>query len=341
MVYSSFHKPHLKNIFNKMNTVYKNNPFLLYVIFFFILIILLNNILISVRNTPLKNNTEFIIFKEFESMEEKYKFQKKLFNSLKKFDYADFSIHTVEKGENYWDIATIYSASNEHIGIDTIIGLNPYLINTSAAENEKLIVCNKKGCLHIIQKDESVYSIAGLYNKPVKLIKRINKRNTLKDIISPLKQGDVLFIPDSKPKLLTEKMQHSYGLRNILSPPVWGKGYTSGYGWRIHPVYKKRKKHMGLDIRARIGQAVHACCDGMVVYSGWAGGYGKMIKIQHYNNYATAYGHLSRIFVRKGQKVRKGQIIGRSGNTGTSTNPHLDFRVWYKGVPKDPALYLW
>ena len=341
MVYNNIYSLNLKNIFNKFKTVHRNNPVLLYVIVFFILIILIDNVLISIRNTPLKIDSEYIIFNEFSNLAEKYKFQEKLFNSLKKLDYADFKIHTIQKGGNYWDIAVSYSASNEHIGIDTIIGLNPYLKNTLAAVNEKLIVCNKKGCLHIIQKNESIKSIAKYYNKPAGLIKKVNKRNIIKDIISPLKKGDVLFIPDSKPRILTEKMQQFYGLRNILSPPIWGKGYTSGFGWRNHPVYKKLKKHMGLDIRARTGKAVHSCSDGVVVYAGWAGGYGKMIKIRHYNNYATAYGHLSRIFVRQGQKTKKGQIIGRSGNTGTSTGPHLDFRVWYKGIPKDPALYLW
>jgi len=322
-------------------SVYGNNPFIFYLLIFFFILMLSNNLIISIKDYPLLQDSEFIIFPEFKTLEAKYRFQNKIFNILKNIKYAKFSIHTVKRGENYWNIATLYSTNNEHIGIDTIIGLNPYLKNIYAVENEKIIVCNKKGALHIIQNNESIASIARFYKKPVELIKKINNRNIIKDIFSPLKKGDPVFIPDVGPKILTKKMQNFYVLRSILSPPVSGKGYTSGFGWRLHPVYKKRKKHKGLDIRARIGQGVYSCADGIVVNCGWASGYGKMIKIQHFNGYTTAYGHLSKIYVRTGQRVKRQQIIGRSGNTGTSTGPHLDFRVWYKGKLKDPALYLW
>ncbi len=336
---------YLKHIFSRCKTVFLNNPLLFYLVLLLIFIFFSNIIIINIKKKPARYN-EFITFKKFETLEKKYRYQEVLFSSLKKLDYADFKIHTVKLGENYWGIAGFYSTNNQNptnaqqIGIDTIIGLNPYLKNYYASENEKLIVCNRRGCLHIIQKNESIYSIAGLYNKPVKLIRKANNRNIIKDIILPLKEGDVLFIPGARPKILTEEMQEFYKYRDIMASPITGK-YTSAFGWRKHPVHKKWKRHYGLDIRARVGQRVYASLSGVVTHTGWAKGYGKMIKIEHYNGYATAYGHLSRIYVRKGKKVNKGEIIGRAGNTGISTGPHLDFRVWYKGKLKDPALYLW
>ena len=113
-------------------------------------------------------------------------------------------------------------------------------------------------------------------------------------------------------------------------------GTLSGFGYRIHPVYKFKKFHAGLDFPARIGTAIQASGDGVVTETGWHSGYGNCVKISHGYGYETLYGHMSRINVKTGQKVTKGQKIGEVGDTGLSTAPHLHYEVHHKGHPINP-----
>jgi len=113
-------------------------------------------------------------------------------------------------------------------------------------------------------------------------------------------------------------------------------GTLSGFGYRVHPVYKIRKFHAGLDFPARVGTAIQASGDGVVLETGWHQGYGNCIKISHGYGYTTLYGHLNKIVVRPGEHVKKGQKIGEVGDTGLSTAPHLHYEVHYKGNPVNP-----
>ncbi len=100
---------------------------------------------------------------------------------------------------------------------------------------------------------------------------------------------------------------------------------TSSYGWRTHPITGNRRFHAGIDIGAPMGAPVVAAGSGTIVSSGWMGGYGKTITIQHNGVQQTLYGHLSEIFVQAGQTIERGTVIGRVGSTGNSTGPHLHF----------------
>ena len=113
-------------------------------------------------------------------------------------------------------------------------------------------------------------------------------------------------------------------------------GTLSGFGYRIHPVYKFKKFHAGLDFPARVGTPSQAPGDGVVVETGWHSGYGNCVKISHGFGYVTLYGHMHKINVRQGEKVKKGQKIGEVGDTGLSTAPHLHYEVHYKGKPINP-----
>jgi murein DD-endopeptidase MepM/ murein hydrolase activator NlpD len=118
------------------------------------------------------------------------------------------------------------------------------------------------------------------------------------------------------------------------------KRFSSGFGMRIHPIYKVRKMHAGVDFSAPTGSHVFATGNGRVVsveYSRSNHGYGNSIEIDHGHNYVTKYAHLSRMDVRVGQVVKRGQIIGEVGNTGGSVAPHLHYEVIYKGRKIDPA----
>ncbi len=116
------------------------------------------------------------------------------------------------------------------------------------------------------------------------------------------------------------------------------KRIASGFGRRIDPIYKTPKMHAGLDFTAPIGTEIYATGNGVVEYSGSeADGYGNKVIINHGYGYQTLYAHCSRILVRKGQKVKRGQKIALVGSTGKSTGPHLHYEVIRKGVKIDPV----
>jgi len=117
------------------------------------------------------------------------------------------------------------------------------------------------------------------------------------------------------------------------------KRMASGFGYRIHPVYKTVKFHDGVDLTASTGTKIYATGDGVVTLAEYNRGYGKMVKINHGYNYETAYGHMSMILVKKGQKIKRGDVIGLVGNTGTSTGPHVHYEVRKHGRPVNPVNY--
>ena len=117
------------------------------------------------------------------------------------------------------------------------------------------------------------------------------------------------------------------------------KQTASGYGTRIDPIYKTVKFHSGMDFSANVGTPVYATGNGVVRKAGWEGLYGNCIQIDHGFGYVTRYAHLSKIDVRVGQKVVRGETIGKVGTTGKSTGPHLHYEVMVKGQIVNPVNY--
>lgn len=117
------------------------------------------------------------------------------------------------------------------------------------------------------------------------------------------------------------------------------KRFASGFGYRIHPIYKTKKFHSGVDLTAKTGTKIHATGDGVVKRAQFGRGYGKLILIDHGYNYETIYGHMSKLLVKVGQKVKRGDVIGLVGNTGTSTGPHLHYEIRKNGKAVNPINY--
>ena len=115
------------------------------------------------------------------------------------------------------------------------------------------------------------------------------------------------------------------------------KQTASGYGTRVDPIYKTVKFHAGMDFSANVGTPVYATGNGTVTKAGWEGLYGNCININHGFGYVTKYAHLSKINVRAGQKVTRGETIGQVGSTGKSTGPHLHYEVHLKGKIMNPV----
>ncbi len=114
--------------------------------------------------------------------------------------------------------------------------------------------------------------------------------------------------------------------------------FGSAFGYRMHPIYKRRKMHQGVDLTAPTGTKIYAPGDGIVMRADASSrGYGNHIRINHGYGYVTVYGHLHKMFVRPGQKVKRGDVIGLVGNTGLSTSSHLHYEVRVNGVHVNPV----
>jgi murein DD-endopeptidase MepM/ murein hydrolase activator NlpD len=116
--------------------------------------------------------------------------------------------------------------------------------------------------------------------------------------------------------------------------------WTSEFGYRVHPVTGRYTMHKGLDISGTRWTPIHATADGRVAVSGSEGGYGNLVVIQHGNGYSTKYGHLNRILVRKGQRVKRFDLIGYMGNTGVATGVHVHYEVVRGEESLDPEKFI-
>lgn len=124
--------------------------------------------------------------------------------------------------------------------------------------------------------------------------------------------------------------------RALLGSPLEFSRVSSGFGMRLHPIFRTMRAHNGVDYPAPIGTPVRTVGDGVVEFAGWQNGFGNVVEIRHAGSKSTVYAHLSRIDVRKGDRVAQGHTIGAVGNTGWSTGPHLHFELKVDGVHQDP-----
>jgi murein DD-endopeptidase MepM/ murein hydrolase activator NlpD len=137
-----------------------------------------------------------------------------------------------------------------------------------------------------------------------------------------------------------ERLNRTLALVPYRKPVVGEVEFTSGFGVRSDPFLGRPAMHTGLDFRAATGDPVRATANGKVASSGWAGGYGRMVEIDHGNGLSTRYGHLSEIGVKVGDVVKIGQVIGAVGSTGRSTGPHLHYETRIDGEAVDPQKFL-
>jgi murein DD-endopeptidase MepM/ murein hydrolase activator NlpD len=161
-------------------------------------------------------------------------------------------------------------------------------------------------------------------------------QGTLADLDEATAQGaDLLTVMESR--LFDQK------IRKLMVPtrqPVQDGHLGSLFGWRIDPFTGRSALHTGLDFQANPGTAILAAAGGVVVAQEVHPAYGNMVEVDHGNNLITRYAHASRLWVKKGDLVKRGQKIAEVGTTGRSTGPHLHFEVMVEGVPQDPQKFL-
>lgn len=178
--------------------------------------------------------------------------------------------------------------------------------------------------------------------KMAPLPKDVPVRTSLGELQNNLSQISSFLDEESKEQsqLLKELIAYEHLLDH--TPSIWPvtSVVTSWFGFRVHPSFRIYQKHHGIDLQAQYGTKVRAAADGVVKYTGYRGGYGYAVIIQHGYGYETLYAHNSEILVYEGQNVKKGQVITLSGNSGTSTGPHLHYEVHINGVPVNPKRFL-
>ncbi len=185
-----------------------------------------------------------------------------------------------------------------------------------------------------LERQRNYQSLDSLSDR--KLVKNLtNKLDRLDNMVySQIKSFNFL---RTQANALSDRISHIPAIQPISSKYL--KVMASGYGYRTDPHYGTSKFHEGMDYSAEIGTPVYATGKGTVVRAGWQSGYGNLIEIDHGYNYVTRYAHLNKILVTKGQKVKRGDLIGELGNTGKSTGPHLHYEVRYRGIPQNPVNY--
>ena len=139
---------------------------------------------------------------------------------------------------------------------------------------------------------------------------------------------------------LQAKSSIKYGGGKLLWPVPSSNVITSPFGTRLHPVLGVYRMHTGIDIAANTGASIVAAADGQVIFSGYYGGYGYTVIIDHGDGISTLYAHNSALLVKEGDTVKRGQVIAKAGSTGLSTGPHLHFEVRKNGVPVNPMDWL-
>lgn len=238
--------------------------------------------------------------------------------------------HIVQPGETLSTIA-------ERFGIaqDTILAANDLANANLLRAGERLTILSVDGALHRVQRGESLWQIARMYDVDMDEIIEFN------DIADPnrVMVADEIFIPGIQAARIgkairTERLVDSNGrLLRAFSWPVTGR-ISSKYGMRWGSM------HHGVDVAVPTGTPVRASAAGRVSFAGWNGGYGYLVTIDHGNRVETRYAHNSRIVVRVGQHVQRGDLIAYSGNTGRSTGPHVHFEIRQNGQSVDPMNYL-
>ena len=281
--------------------------------------------------------------------------------------------YTVAQGDSLWSIS-----NSQNIELDTLVGSNP--LNGSSARlrpGTVLRIPNQDGIFYVMKKDDVIEKVAKRYGVSMNKIRQVNvdvdvaSLKTGSEIFLPgakteavMEHSEPVKVAEVKKAVQTHKNSKTLA-KNDKAPknekssknvklergevavkksggfrwPIMGR-INSPFGWRQHPVTRRRDFHTGIDIKANRNDPIKAAGSGRVIYSGWMGGYGKVLVVEHSNGQSTLYAHCSTLLAGKGANVSSGQLIAKIGTTGRSTGPHLHFEVRNGNSPVNPIKYL-
>lgn len=242
------------------------------------------------------------------------------------FKELSFTTYTIKSGDTLEKIG-----KENKVSLDTLISYNNIKDCRRIIPGTDLQIPNLDGVLHKIKKGDTIESIAKQYKVNINQI--IDSNNLVSEVLAV---GNQIFVPGGK--LSEYELKKAIG--NLVIWPCAGR-LTSYYGYRADPFTGKRSFHTGIDIANYRGAPIRASMSGKVVLNDYRPrGYGRYIVIQHSNGLKTLYGHLDKSFVRTGQWVEQGQLIGEMGTTGYSTGNHLHFTIYEHGRLVNPFKYL-
>lgn len=245
--------------------------------------------------------------------------------------------YTVKSGDTLSSIATKFN-----ISLNTLLWENNLNLRSTLSIGKELTILPTSGISHTVSSGETLSSIARKYGTTSDKIAQYNNINNhiiqkKQELIIPGGSKQVTVASVAKPKISSIKKVFTPAPTTSVTSsrsgflwPAAARTITQYYNWR----------HKGLDIGAPTGTAIYASESGTVERSGWSTGYGYNILINHGNGYKTVYAHASKLYVKTGQTVSKGQVIMAMGSTGWSTGPHLHFEIRVNGVKKNPLSYI-
>ena len=243
---------------------------------------------------------------------------------------VEVTTYKVKEGDSLWSIANKFN-----LDINTLFGCNEMKNPNYLRVGMSLRIPNQDGVFYKVKSGDTLAKLASKYGTTVALIQQANGLEG-----TNIAKGVEIFIPGAKPVVSVYKAARSIsGSRVGFRWPLRGR-ISSSFGWRRHPITKRRDFHTGIDIARPYGTIIRAAAAGRVVYAGWMGGYGRVVVIEHGKGYSTLYAHCSRLLVRKGQRVSSGQAIGKVGSSGRATGAHLHFEVRYRNKPINPMKVL-
>ena len=261
--------------------------------------------------------------------------EKEYVNILRNYPYNPgvmFTIHEIKNGESFWDITRTYN-----ISLDTIIAANPFIKTLVAEEGTEIIIPLEEGVLMPFSNIIDVWKMGKILKYSGKIYGEY-----LPTVFRLVSTDDIRFVffKQAKPEILNDSIARLYNFRKIFQAPIEGF-FSSLYGNRQDPFHSGMEFHDGIDIMAKFGAPIKPAREGMVLFTGWRDGLGKTVVIQHFDGYATVYGHCSAIKTERGEWVTKDDVIGTIGSTGRSTGPHLHFIIMRHGLIIDPIKLIW
>ncbi len=251
----------------------------------------------------------------------KFQYQKKIAKAYKENDNLELSLNLMQK-----KVSELNKKINNIKEKDKAIRLYSNLpendinideLGTGGRVNRKLFVGNENS---------------------QKATKLVNVDKSLTRISKELQSALISY--ENLTEILKRKKQKLDATPTIA--PLKNNAYiSSSYGKRVDPFTGRIGMHDGIDFATRSGNSIYATADGKVKYAKYIGGYGYTVKIINGFGYSTIFGHMSKMKVKKGQSVKRGDLIGYVGNTGRSTGPHLHYEIRYKSQSVNPIKYMW
>lgn len=235
-----------------------------------------------------------------------------------------FMRYKLKKGDHFYFIATKLSQDP-----DTLASLNNLASADELKQGDVILVPNARGVFR--EPNEADLGTPSIQVKVPNLLKQLSIKK-----VSSSKLVETSFDFKFYPGRRFDTAERNFFKGVVFRHPLPGARKSSDFGWRKDPIHGRSSFHGGIDLAAPVGTQVSAASPGEVIFAGNRGGYGKAVLVRHQYGYVTLYGHLSKIFIKKGQKVDAGELIASVGKTGRVTGPHLHFELLKEGKQRMP-----